>query len=144
MISRNRKVRTRWLARHGIPLLASFLAASSGAQEVVGEDTYILATGRRLPYLYGISLADAVDPANNNTSNAIVSRSKVALDRLDGRLLGDPAARAELGRRARERAVAEFSWERIGRDLLAIYGELAAGAGGRSDRDLRAQSESAT
>jgi DNA-binding beta-propeller fold protein YncE len=36
-------------------------------------------------------LEDAIDPANNNTSNAIVSRSKVALDRLDGQLLGDPA-----------------------------------------------------
>jgi DNA-binding beta-propeller fold protein YncE len=53
--------------------------------------TYILATGRRLPYLYAISLADAVNPENTNTANAIVSRSKVALDRLDGRPLGDPA-----------------------------------------------------
>jgi DNA-binding beta-propeller fold protein YncE len=41
--------------------------------------------------LYAISLKDALDPANDNTANAIVSRSKVALDRFDGRLLGDPA-----------------------------------------------------
>ncbi len=81
----------RSLAPRGLLLITSLLAASSGAQEAVAEDTYILATGRRLPYLYAISLADAVKPANNNTTNAIVSRSKVALDRLDGRLLGDPA-----------------------------------------------------
>ena len=81
----------RSLVQCGIPLIASLLAALCSAQEVVGDQTYILATGRRLPYLYAISLADAVEPANNNTANAIVSRSKVALDRLDGRLLGDPA-----------------------------------------------------
>ena len=81
----------RSFARRGLLLITSLLAAPSGAQEVAGEGTYILATGRRLPYLYGISLAEAVNSANNNTTNAIVSRSKVALDRLDGRLLGDPA-----------------------------------------------------
>ena len=54
-------------------------------------DTYILAAGRRLPYLYAISLEMALAPANNNTPNAIVSRNKVAMDRLDGRPLGDPA-----------------------------------------------------
>jgi len=72
-------------------LLATVLAAPAGAQEPESEGTYILATGRRLPYLYGIALEAALDPANDNTANAIVSRSKVALDRLDGRLLGDPA-----------------------------------------------------
>ncbi len=74
-----------------ITMIASLATASSGAQEVVDRSTYILATGRRLPYLYAISLDAALDPANNNTPNAIVSRSKVALDRLDGRPLGDPA-----------------------------------------------------
>jgi DNA-binding beta-propeller fold protein YncE len=72
-------------------VIASLLAAPCGAQESEAQSTFILATGRRLPYLYAISLEDALDPANNNTSKAIVSRSKVALDRLDGRLLGDPA-----------------------------------------------------
>ena len=72
-------------------MLASLLATPGGAQEVEEEQTYILAAGRRLPYLYAISLADAIEPANDNTANAIISRSKVALDRLDGRLLGDPA-----------------------------------------------------
>ena len=79
------------LVQCGILLIASVLAALCSAQEVEDSQTYILATGRRLPYLYSISLADALEPANNNTANAIVSRSKVALERLDGRLLGDPA-----------------------------------------------------
>ena len=74
-----------------ITMVASLVAVSSGAQEVVDRSTYILATGRRLPCLYAISLDAALEPANNNTPNAIVSRSKVALDRLDGRPLGDPA-----------------------------------------------------
>ena len=56
-------------------LLASLLAAPCGAQEVEEEQTYILAAGRRLPYLYAISLADAFEPRNDNTAYAIVSRS---------------------------------------------------------------------
>ncbi len=55
------------------------------------KKTFILATGRRDPRMYGISLEDALKPANQNTPNAIRSRSKVALDRLDGRPLGDSA-----------------------------------------------------
>ena len=72
-------------------MIAALLAAVCGAHEAAGQSTYILATGRRLPYLYAISFDEAIAPANDNTPNAIVSRSKVALDRLDGQLLGDPA-----------------------------------------------------
>src|SRR3954471_19875005 len=54
-------------------------------------DTYILATGRRDPRMYAIDLKKALRPENNNTPNAIVSRSKVGLDRLDGKVLGDSA-----------------------------------------------------
>src|SRR3972149_11793411 len=79
------------LFRCVILMITPLLAAPCGAQEGDEQSTYILATGRRLPYLYAISLNDAIDPKNNNTPNAIVSRSKVALDRLDGQLLGDPA-----------------------------------------------------
>jgi len=61
------------------------------AQEVLADNTFILATGRRDPRIYAIDLEQALKPKNNNTPNAIVSRSKVALDRLDGRPLGDPA-----------------------------------------------------
>ena len=60
------------------------------AHEALADNTYILATGRRDPRMYAIDLRLALRPENNNTPNAIVSRSKVALDRLDGRPLGDP------------------------------------------------------
>ncbi|NKB33177.1 MAG: hypothetical protein GKR91_08770 [Pseudomonadales bacterium] len=72
-------------------VLMMFFASNSVAQEISEQSAYILAAGRRLPYLYGISLDAALDPSNNNTSHAIISRNKVALDRLDGQLLGDPA-----------------------------------------------------
>ena len=75
--------------------LANFIIASGLllclAQEVLADNTFILATGRRDPRIYAIDLEQALKPKNNNTPNAIVSRSKVALDRLDGRPLGDPA-----------------------------------------------------
>ena len=53
--------------------------------------TFVLATGRRDPRMYAIDLQKALRPENDKTPNAIVSRSKTALDRLDGRPLGDPA-----------------------------------------------------
>ncbi len=59
--------------------------------EAFADNTYILATGRRDPRMYAIDLKEALKPQNNNTPNAIVSRSKTALNRLDGKLLGDPA-----------------------------------------------------
>src|SRR6266850_2310382 len=75
--------------------LANFIIASGLllclAQDVLADNTFILATGRRDPRIYAIDLEQALKPKNNNTPNAIVSRSKVALDRLDGRRLGDPA-----------------------------------------------------
>jgi len=61
------------------------------AQEALADNTFILATGRRDPRMYAIDLKKALRPENNNTPNAIVSRSKTALDRLDGQPLGDPA-----------------------------------------------------
>jgi YVTN family beta-propeller protein len=53
------------------------------AHDALADDTFILATGRRDPRMYAIDLKKALRPENNNTPNAIVSRSKVALDRLD-------------------------------------------------------------
>lgn len=61
------------------------------AQEVLADNTFILATGRRDPRMYVIDLKEALKPQNDTTPNAIVSRAKTALDRLDGKLLGDPA-----------------------------------------------------
>jgi hypothetical protein len=75
--------------------LANFMIASGLllclTYDVLANDTFILATGRRDPRIYAIDLEQALKLENNNTPNAIVSRSKVALYRLDGRPLGDPA-----------------------------------------------------
>lgn len=70
-----------------VPILVMGFSATTAA----AQDTYVLVAGRRLPYLYAISLDAALDPANDHTSNAVIARSKVALDRLDGQPLGDPA-----------------------------------------------------
>jgi DNA-binding beta-propeller fold protein YncE len=53
--------------------------------------SFALVTGRRQPLLYAIDLREALEPRSQGTSRAIVARSKTALDRLDGRPLGDPA-----------------------------------------------------
>lgn len=42
-------------------------------------------------------------------------------------LLTDEPRRQAMGRAARERAVARFSWERIAASLASLYDELAAG-----------------
>lgn len=75
----------------GTLVIAALLAAGVVPHQAGGDGTYVLVTGRRLPYLYAVSLEDALAPANHNTPNAIVSRARVALERLDGRLVGDPA-----------------------------------------------------
>jgi DNA-binding beta-propeller fold protein YncE len=72
-------------------LLGGVLLLSFATEALCDGDTWILATGRRDPRMYAIDLEKALRPENNNTPNAIVSRSKVALDRLDGKLLGDSA-----------------------------------------------------
>src|SRR5882757_2621797 len=61
------------------------------AQDALADNTFILATGRRDPRIYAIDFNAALNPRNNNTPNAIVSRSKVLPDRLDGTPIGDPA-----------------------------------------------------
>lgn len=54
-------------------------------------DPFVLATGRRDPRIYAIDLEAALSPKNNNTPNAIRSRSLTSPRHLDGRRLGDPA-----------------------------------------------------
>jgi YVTN family beta-propeller protein len=71
-------------------MIVSSLLLCTTAQTVLADD-FILATGRRDPRMYAIDLKEALKPGNNNTSNAIVSRSKVHPDRLDGVPVGDPA-----------------------------------------------------
>ena len=67
------------------------LSAALAADFALADDTFILATGRRDPRIYAIDFKAALDRRNNNTPNAIVSRSKVHPDRLDGTPVGDPA-----------------------------------------------------
>src|SRR5215471_2697725 len=57
----------------------------------LAKTPFVLASGRRDPRVYAIDLDEALKPQNNNTPNAIVSRSLVSPRRLDGALLGDPA-----------------------------------------------------
>src|SRR6266566_4289080 len=76
-------------------VLASWAAFSisilAAADVALADDTFILATGRRDPRIYAIDFRAALKRHNNNTPNAIVSRSKVHPDRLDGTAVGDPA-----------------------------------------------------
>lgn len=67
----------------GLTLLAADFA--------LAQNPFLLVTGRRDPRIYAIDLKAALKPENNNTPNAIVSRSQVGPRALNGRLLGDPA-----------------------------------------------------
>lgn len=73
-----------------IGILALFVSLVA-ADIALASEKYILATGRRDPRIYAIDFNAALNPQNNNTPNAIVSRSKVLPDRLDGIPIGDPA-----------------------------------------------------
>src|SRR2546422_3404918 len=70
---------------------AFLLLTLAAADAALADDTFILATGRRDPRIYAIDFNAALKRHNNNTPNAIVSRSKVHPDRLDGTPIGDPA-----------------------------------------------------
>jgi DNA-binding beta-propeller fold protein YncE len=67
------------------------IALALVAAEAACAKSYLLVAGRRDPRIYAIDFAAALRPENNNTPNAIVSRSLVGPRRLDGALLGDPA-----------------------------------------------------
>lgn len=75
----------------GLALVLAVMPPVLDAQAAGDARRYILAAGRRMPYVYAVSLEVALDPANDGTAKAIVSRSKVAADGLNGRPLGDPA-----------------------------------------------------
>lgn len=79
--------------RHKLVLSwAAFLLSNLGVADIAfADDMFILATGRRDPRIYAIDFKAALNRHNNNTPNAIVSRSKVLPDRLDGTPVGDPA-----------------------------------------------------
>src|SRR3954469_18421146 len=77
--------------QHGLAAGALLLSLVGSASAGDDRGTFILATGRRDPRMYAIDLGKALRPENDKTPNAIVSRSKTALDRFDGKRLGDPA-----------------------------------------------------
>ena len=72
-------------------LLVLSLLVLSAAGSALAKGPFVLATGRRDPRIYAIDLNAALAPQNNNTPNAIVSRSHTSPRGLDGTLLGDPA-----------------------------------------------------
>src|SRR2546428_2989186 len=74
-----------------VSLIAFPLLLLAAADIALAGDLFMLATGRRDPRIYAIDFNAALKRQNNNTSNAIVSRSKVHPDRLDGTPVGDPA-----------------------------------------------------
>src|SRR5438445_3226051 len=74
-----------------VSLIAFPLLLLAAADIALANGVFILATGRRDPRIYAIDFNAALKRHNNNTPNAIVSRSKVHPDRLDGTLVGDPA-----------------------------------------------------
>ena len=74
-----------------ISLMVFSLLTLVATDVALAKGSFILATGRRDPRIYAIDFDAALRPQNNNTANAIVSRSKVHPDRLDGTPVGDPA-----------------------------------------------------
>jgi DNA-binding beta-propeller fold protein YncE len=74
-----------------VSLIACFVLMLVAADWAAAEERFVLATGRRDPRIYAIDFEAALRPQNNNTPNAIVSRSKVHPDRIDGTPVGDPA-----------------------------------------------------
>ena len=79
---------TGWIAKTQYAAIAFALLAGDFA---LAKTPFALASGRRDPRIYAIDLSAALKPENNNTPNAIMSRSLVSPRRLDGALLGDPA-----------------------------------------------------
>jgi DNA-binding beta-propeller fold protein YncE len=77
-----------WIVKAQCIVVAFALFAGDLA---LAKTPFVLASGRRDPRIYAIDLNAALKPENNNTPNAIVSRSLVSPRRLDGALLGDPA-----------------------------------------------------
>src|SRR2546428_7789894 len=72
-------------------LIAFPLLLLVAADIALANDLFILATGRRDPRIYAIDFRAALKRHNNIAPIAIVSRSKVHQDRLDGTPVGDPA-----------------------------------------------------
>src|SRR5215470_71818 len=70
---------------------ALVLSIFAAAEPALAADPFLLVTGRREPRIYAIDFKAALRTVNDRSPNAIVSRSKVQADRLDGTPVGDPA-----------------------------------------------------
>ena len=78
------------MKRFGLTSLLALMLSVVAADIASAQQTFILATGRRDPRIYAIDFNAALK-SQNPSPNAIISRSKVLPDRLDGTPLGDPA-----------------------------------------------------
>jgi DNA-binding beta-propeller fold protein YncE len=78
------------MKRFALSNMLALMLSVVAADIVSAQETFILATGRRDPRIYAIDFNAALK-SRSATSSAIVSRSKVLPDRLDGTPLGDPA-----------------------------------------------------
>ena len=68
---------TGWTIKAQYAVVAFALLAGDFA---LAKTPFVLASGRRDPRIYAIDLNAALKPENNNTPNAIISRSLVARD----------------------------------------------------------------
>src|SRR5260370_4113101 len=78
-----------------VRLLAAVSALAASGSAAWAEGPYALVTGRRDPKVIIVDLAKAMDPANNATPKAIVSRVRVSPDvpaiepsRVDAKFIG--------------------------------------------------------
>ena len=78
------------MKRFGFSSLLALILSVVAADIASAQETFIFATGRRDPRIYAIDFNAALK-SRNPSPNAIISRSKVLPDRLDGTPLGDPA-----------------------------------------------------
>ncbi len=79
----------------GVRLLAAASALAASGSAAWAEGPYALVTGRRDPKVIVVDLAKAMDPANNATPKAIVSRVRISPDvpaiepsRVDAKFIG--------------------------------------------------------
>jgi phosphatidyl-myo-inositol dimannoside synthase len=89
------------------------------AAEAMGCETPVVASDAGgLPEVVEHGVTGLIVPRGDSTALAAAM----------GRLLGDPALRAEMGRAGRERSLRLFDWDRTAEQLEHIYAQVMAGA----------------
>lgn len=61
-------------------VLGGFLCLVISVEAAVADGPFALVAGRRDPAIIVVDLGKALQPANNGTSNAVISRARVTLD----------------------------------------------------------------